>query len=197
MKASITKSILFSFVAALIPGFAHAIEFKAPPIPTVHVQIPHTPRVNAKIITPQWKGINQQRQITPGFTTRAVTGPAPGGGGGGPSNSSANINSNSAAGVVIGGAGPSSYSGTTQLDSKSLSNINSNSNAGVVIGGANYRQGGTQSPVMKLPARTKYDSITVNRGVTSNQSFQQWQQGVSGGGGASVSGGAATKCYGC
>lgn len=63
--------------------------------------------------------------------------------------------------------------------------------------GANYRQGGTQSPVMKLPPRTKYDSITVNRGVTSNQSFQQWQQGVSGGGGASVSGGAATKCYGC
>ena len=61
-----------------------------------------------------------------------------------------------------------------------------------------YRQGTeAQSHVMKPPARTKYDSITVNRGVTSNQSFQQWQQGVRSGSGASVSGAAATKCYGC
>ena len=60
-----------------------------------------------------------------------------------------------------------------------------------------HRQGDTHTNVMKLPAGTKYDSIAVDRGVTSNQSFQQWQQGVSGGGGASASGAATTKCYGC
>ncbi len=47
-------------------------------------------------------------------------------------------------------------------------------------GGTAEFKGPAQSHAIKLPGKTKHD-ITVNRGVTSNQSLQQWQQGVSGG----------------
>jgi hypothetical protein len=65
MKARIAKSVVLSFVAVSIPGLAHAIEIKTPP--PVHVQIPHTPPVNGRVVTPQQKGvtINQQRRIAP------------------------------------------------------------------------------------------------------------------------------------
>jgi hypothetical protein len=42
-----------------------------------------------------------------------------------------------------------------------------------------YRNGGAQSMSRKT-GRTGLDSITLNRGLTSDQSFQQWEQGIGG-----------------
>jgi hypothetical protein len=107
MKARIAKSIYLSLVAVSIPGFAHAIEIKTQ-VPTVHIQVPHTPQVNGRFVTPQPKGvtINQQRRIGPASSTRAVTAPAPSGG---------TINTNSATG---GGGGLSA--GSVSLPNSNL-----------------------------------------------------------------------------
>jgi hypothetical protein len=42
-----------------------------------------------------------------------------------------------------------------------------------------YRNGAQYSP-RKLPGRTGFDAITLNRGVTSDRSLQQWEQGIGG-----------------
>lgn len=53
--------------------------------------------------------------------------------------------------------------------------------------------------VRKLPGRTSYDPIKLKRGVTQSQSFQQWEQGVSGqsSGPTNIGGAAVTKCPTC
>jgi hypothetical protein len=42
-----------------------------------------------------------------------------------------------------------------------------------------YRNG-AQYPMSRKPGRTRFDPITLNRGVTSDQSLQQWEQGIGG-----------------
>jgi len=42
-----------------------------------------------------------------------------------------------------------------------------------------YRNGAQYSP-RKLPGRAGFDPITLNRGVTSDRSLQQWEQGIGG-----------------
>jgi phage tail-like protein len=37
-----------------------------------------------------------------------------------------------------------------------------------------HREGGDQSTAHKLPGRTKYDPITLERGVTHDKDFEQW-----------------------
>jgi len=44
---------------------------------------------------------------------------------------------------------------------------------------AEYRAGGDRSPSVKSPGHTKYESITLERGVTNDQSFQNWASQVS------------------
>ena len=39
---------------------------------------------------------------------------------------------------------------------------------------AKHREGGDPSSAHKSPGRTKYDSITLERGVTHDPEFQQW-----------------------
>jgi phage tail-like protein len=41
-----------------------------------------------------------------------------------------------------------------------------------------HRSGGDPSTPIKLPGRTKYDSITLNRGVVADQSFSNWASQV-------------------
>jgi phage tail-like protein len=41
-----------------------------------------------------------------------------------------------------------------------------------------YRSGGDPLSVRKLPGRTKYEPITLQRGVTSDPGFSQWAAGV-------------------
>jgi hypothetical protein len=43
-----------------------------------------------------------------------------------------------------------------------------------------YRNGEQNSMPRKLPGRAGSDPITLNRGVTSDQSLQQWEQGIGG-----------------
>ncbi len=43
---------------------------------------------------------------------------------------------------------------------------------------AEYRQGGDPSGAHKLPGRSKYEDITLTRGVTSDQSFSNWASQV-------------------
>jgi len=53
-----------------------------------------------------------------------------------------------------------------------------------------HRQGGDPSMVHKSPGRTKYDAITLERGVTHDREFEQWANKVwnfGGGLGAEVS----------
>jgi hypothetical protein len=45
---------------------------------------------------------------------------------------------------------------------------------------AQYRNGAQYTTPRKLPGRTGFDPITLNRGVTSDRGFQQWRQGVGG-----------------
>jgi hypothetical protein len=44
----------------------------------------------------------------------------------------------------------------------------------------NYRAGGDPSSVMKGPGRSKYDPITLNRGVTQDPSLSNWANQTSG-----------------
>jgi len=46
-----------------------------------------------------------------------------------------------------------------------------------------YRNGAQYPMPRKLPGRTGFDPITLNRGVVGNKTLQQWGQGVTGGGG--------------
>jgi len=48
-----------------------------------------------------------------------------------------------------------------------------------------YRNGAQYPMPRKLPGRTGFDSITLNRGVTSDRSLQQWEQGIGGSKGSS------------
>ena len=41
-----------------------------------------------------------------------------------------------------------------------------------------HREGGDQSTTHKLPGRTKYDAITLERGVTHDKAFEQWANKV-------------------
>ena len=53
-----------------------------------------------------------------------------------------------------------------------------------------YREGGDPSSVRKSPGRTKFDAITLQRGVTHDVEFERWAQKVwslGGGPGAEVS----------
>ena len=53
-----------------------------------------------------------------------------------------------------------------------------------------YREGGDPSASRKSPGRTKYEPITLERGVTHDPEFEQWAGKVwnrTGGGGAEVS----------
>jgi hypothetical protein len=43
-----------------------------------------------------------------------------------------------------------------------------------------YRNGDQYLSSRKAPGRQGFDPITLNRGVTSDQSFQQWEQGIGG-----------------
>jgi hypothetical protein len=45
---------------------------------------------------------------------------------------------------------------------------------------AEYRNGVPHTLPSKLPGRTRFEPITLNRGVTSDQSFQRWKQGIGG-----------------
>jgi T4-like virus tail tube protein gp19 len=45
---------------------------------------------------------------------------------------------------------------------------------------AEYRNGVQHTTPRKLPGRTRFDPITLNRGVTSDRGFQQWKQGIGG-----------------
>jgi hypothetical protein len=47
-------------------------------------------------------------------------------------------------------------------------------------GAVQYRNGGAQYPNSRKTGRTGLDSITVKRGLTSDQSLQQWEQGIGG-----------------
>lgn len=41
-----------------------------------------------------------------------------------------------------------------------------------------YNEGGSFSPTLKSPARTKYEAITLERGVTHDPEFEQWANKV-------------------
>src|SRR5256885_1299443 len=41
-----------------------------------------------------------------------------------------------------------------------------------------YNDGGNQSTVHRTPGRTKYDAITMERGVTHDKAFEQWANKV-------------------
>jgi hypothetical protein len=41
-----------------------------------------------------------------------------------------------------------------------------------------YRNGDQYLSSRKAPGRKGFDPVTLNRGVTSDQSFQQWEQGI-------------------
>ena len=45
---------------------------------------------------------------------------------------------------------------------------------------ANYRSGGDPSTAHKSPGRSKYEAITLERGVTFDQGFHNWASQVSG-----------------
>jgi phage tail-like protein len=52
---------------------------------------------------------------------------------------------------------------------------------------AKHRQGGDPSTSRKSPGRTKYDAITLERGVTHDQDFQDWANKVRSAAGYEVS----------
>jgi hypothetical protein len=43
-----------------------------------------------------------------------------------------------------------------------------------------YRNGGQYTMPRKPPGRTGFHPVTLNRGVTSDQSLKQWEQGIGG-----------------
>jgi hypothetical protein len=45
---------------------------------------------------------------------------------------------------------------------------------------AQYRNGAQYTMPRKLPGRTGFGPITLNRGVTSDRKLQQWKQGIGG-----------------